>query len=305
MGRIADAGWQLAGRFLTIAPVSAIPPGRMVDLPGRGSTFVVDTGPPDGDADRPTVVLLHALACTGLLTWYPCIDALRARYRVVVFDQRRHGQGIRSPKFRLEDCADDVVAVADALDVERVIPVGYSMGSLVAQLAAHRHRDRVAGAVFAASTTKFRRGETDPYALRLVATRITRATERRLRAAPVLDAVDGVVDGEQWALGQFRSTSRSEVAGALAVIMRFDSTPWIGDLHLPTAVVVTARDRAIPPKRQRELARRLPESTVYEVDSGHASCVLRADRFRPALLAATASVAARACASSGSASERH
>jgi pimeloyl-ACP methyl ester carboxylesterase len=154
--------------------------------------------------------------------------------------------------------------------------------------------------VFAASTTKFRRGETDPYALRVVATRIARATERRLRAAPVLDPVDGIIDGQQWALGQFRSTNGREVAGALAVLSRFDSSPWIGELRMPTSVVVTGRDRAIPPKRQRELAHRLPESTSYEVDAGHAACVLRADRFRPALLAATASVVTRASAASGS-----
>jgi 3-oxoadipate enol-lactonase len=297
MGRIADAGWQLAGRFMTIAPVTAIPVGRVVGLPGGDSTYVVDTG---GPGAGPTVVLLHALACTGLLTWYPCIDAMQARYRVVVFDQRWHGQGTRSPKFRLEDCADDVVAVADALGLEQIVPVGYSMGSLVAQVAARRHPDRVAGAVFAASTTKFRRGDTDPYALRVVATRVARATERRLRTAPVLDPVEGVIDGERWALGQFRSTNSREVAGALAVLSRFDSSPWVGELRMPTAVVVTSRDRAIPPKRQRELARRLPDSTSYEVDAGHAACVLRADRFRPALLAATASVVTRACAASAS-----
>jgi 3-oxoadipate enol-lactonase len=158
--------------------------------------------------------------------------------------------------------------------------------------------------VFAASTTKFRRRDTDPYALRLVATRIARATERRLRAAPVLDPIDGVIDGERWALGQFRSTNTREVAGALAVLTRFDSSSWIDELHMPTAVVVTGRDRAIPPERQRELARRLPESTSYEVDAGHAACVLRADRFRPALLAATASVVTRVHASSASPSER-
>jgi pimeloyl-ACP methyl ester carboxylesterase len=152
--------------------------------------------------------------------------------------------------------------------------------------------------VLAASTTKFRRGDVDPYAMRVIATRIARATERRLRDAPVLDADGVVVEGEQWALRQFRSTNSREVAGALAVLTRFDSSAWIGDVRIPTAVVVTARDRAIAPKRQRELARRLPDSTEYDVDAGHAACVLAADRFRPALLAATASVVTRAYASS-------
>src|SRR5690349_7767709 len=107
-------------------PVPELPPGRMVELPGRGRTYVTDTG-----GDGPVVVLLHALACTGLLTWYPCLAELRRRYRVVLFDQRWHGQGIRSPQFVLDDCADDVVAVADALGAERFTCAGYSLGSLV------------------------------------------------------------------------------------------------------------------------------------------------------------------------------
>ena len=37
--------------------------------PGRGSTYVTDT--PGPRPDSPTIVLLHALGCTGLLTWYP------------------------------------------------------------------------------------------------------------------------------------------------------------------------------------------------------------------------------------------
>lgn len=41
----------------------------MVDLPGRGQTFVTDT--PGPGLDAPAIVLLHAVGCTGLLTWSP------------------------------------------------------------------------------------------------------------------------------------------------------------------------------------------------------------------------------------------
>ncbi len=97
--------------------MGADPPGELVELPGRGSTYVTDTPGPSDDA--PTVVLLHALGCTGLLTWYPCIEPLSRRYRVVTMDQRWHGQGIRSEEFSLYDCADDVGALIDVLGPER------------------------------------------------------------------------------------------------------------------------------------------------------------------------------------------
>jgi diacylglycerol O-acyltransferase len=274
-----------------------LPAGSLVDLPGRGRTFVVDTGT-TAASNRgrpvPTLILLHALACTGLLTWYPSVGALRARYRVVIFDQRWHGQGIRSPHFRLEDCADDVAAVADALGIERFVPVGYSMGSLVAQLAWRRHRGRLSGLVLCASTTRFRDTARAPAALRVMSTRVAATaahgppTVRRPRSGHLV-----ATDDSRWAYGQFRATSSAGIARAAAAISRFDSSSWIGDLDVPAAVVVTARDRLIPPTQQRWLARRIPGAAVHEVDAGHASCVLDAEQFTPALQAACASVAAR------------
>src|SRR3954464_199495 len=92
-------------------PFARIPTGRVVELPGRGSTFVTDT--PGPSPDSPSIVLLHALGCTGLLTWFPAIEPLSRRFRVVTLDLRWHGQGIQSEAFSLADCADDVGALID------------------------------------------------------------------------------------------------------------------------------------------------------------------------------------------------
>src|SRR5215211_3597747 len=42
-----------------LPPVGRLPTGRIVELPGRGSTYVVDSGPV---ADAPTFILLHGIA---------------------------------------------------------------------------------------------------------------------------------------------------------------------------------------------------------------------------------------------------
>ncbi len=102
----------VARRLVSIPPVGDIPPGRLMHLPGRGTTFVVDVPGPKG---APTLLLLHALACTAHLSWYPVMTELSQQYRLVTLDQRWHGRGIRSKQFRLEDCADDAVAVLDEL----------------------------------------------------------------------------------------------------------------------------------------------------------------------------------------------
>ena len=98
---------------------------RDIDLPGRGRTSIREVHGPDG---APTLILLHGLAATGRLNWFTALPALAERFRVIVVDHRGHGRGLRTHHFRLVDCADDAVAVADHLGVESLIAVGYSMG---------------------------------------------------------------------------------------------------------------------------------------------------------------------------------
>src|SRR5581483_943674 len=97
-----------------------------------------------------------ALGCTAYLSWFPSVEELSKHYRVVSFDQRWHGRGIRSEHFSLADCADDAAAVADALGIDRLTIVGYSMGGAIAQLVWRRHKHRVDGLVLCATARNFR-----------------------------------------------------------------------------------------------------------------------------------------------------
>ena len=294
---MAQIGQAVLARFVRVPPVPEIPAGRVVELPGRGSTYVVDAGAPRPDA--PTVFLLHALACTGLLTWYPCLSELRRSYRLVIFDQRWHGQGIRSLPFTVDDCADDVVAVADALEIDRFVCAGFSMGTLVSQVVAHRHPQRVAGLVLCAGATHFVDGPRRAAAVREVGARLAAFGARQQRSA--VEALDQTADA-QWGWRQFRATTGRDIAHVTPALARFDSRPWIEQVDVPTGVVVTTRDRVIPPARQLELVHSIRGAQCFEVPAGHAACVLGADRFRPALLAALASVTDRTAP--GAAAER-
>lgn len=274
-----------------IAPVGHLPAGRVVEISNRGSTYVVDSGPVDGG---PTFVLLHALTCTGLLTWYPSLKMLSHFGRVVVLDQRWHGAGIASPRFLLEDCADDVAALADELGIESFIPVGYSMGSLVAQQVWRRHRDRVDALVLCAAAASFGRAAHERLWNGVLA-----ALVDALGPQPGPDAVqrsvadDAVTNDRHWAVGQLRSTSYGAMLGALAEITRFDSTRWIADIDVPSSVLIPLRDRVIPPRHQRWLAQQIPDAHTVTIDAGHTSCTMQPESFVPGLRSAVESVIKR------------
>ena len=90
---------------------------------GRGCPRAVTCGCPGGAGrscascpgrpGAPVVVLLHGWTATADLNWFACFRPLAEHYRVIALDHRGHGRGLRSAEpFRLEQCADDVAALA-------------------------------------------------------------------------------------------------------------------------------------------------------------------------------------------------
>jgi 3-oxoadipate enol-lactonase len=92
---------------------AAIPLTRLVDLAGRGTTRVWEcAGPPGAE----TVMLIHRVACTAELNSGKVLVLLGRDFRVVAPDLRGHGDGIAlRSRFRLEDCAADIAALAGVM----------------------------------------------------------------------------------------------------------------------------------------------------------------------------------------------
>jgi len=268
-----------------------VPLGREVELPGRGTTFVREM--PGPSPDSATVVLLHGLAASGGLNWFGCFADLSERFRVVTIDHRGHGRGIRSPdRFRLADCADDVVALADVLGVERFIPVGYSMGGPIAQLIWHRHRDRVDGMVLCATSRNFRgrpRERMQFLGLGMMVAGLggrVRVPWDNMNVGRVRRVVESMLTPElvhgpvrPWIVSELRRNDTSKVLEAAEAIGRYSSHAWIGGIDVPVSVVVTTRDWLVPVRRQVKLARSIPSAVMFPVDGDHLVCANQPEAF--------------------------
>src|SRR3954470_9152388 len=151
--RLSMAAHNALRRVVQFPPGADLPNAEYVELPGRGTTYAARVAGPKG---APTLFLLHALGCTANLTWFGCIAALREHYNLVLMDQRWHGRGISTGRFfRLSDCADDAVALADGFGIDKFVPVGYSMGGVTAQLVWRRHPERVSGLVLCSTSSNW------------------------------------------------------------------------------------------------------------------------------------------------------
>jgi 3-oxoadipate enol-lactonase len=254
---------------------AATPRTRLVELPGRGVTRVWEcAGPPGAE----TLMLIHGVTFTAELNWGKVFAPLSRHFRVIAIDLRGHGDGIRTgSQFRLEDCADDMVA----------------------QMLYRRHPSLLSGLVLCATA----RNVLGSPAEKLVALALPTAAAAirwnpflqpmtaELLGMALMGPVDDPVMARQ-ARAQLRRTTLGTAISAVQAVCEFSSHSWIGEVDVPAAVVVTAQDRIVPVSRQLRLARAIPGASVHEVDADHAVCVTRPQLFVQALLEACWSVAA-------------
>ena len=234
----------LARTLPRLAPdLSRVPAGRILDLGDGVSTRVYDTGE---DHLQP-VVLLHGMVATGMLNWYQTFQRLLGEYRLITYDQRWHGRGHRG-EFSFDALTDDVLRLADHLELEAPVLGGYSMGGIVSQLAARRDPSRLGGLVLAATGTGAERNAMEKVTM-----------NGFIRSSPVLNAVpESFTDDDadpyrhvhRWALKELSSVSMATHRNVIAQVAKFNSVPWLTELDLPVAIVKTTRDVAFPQRVQ-------------------------------------------------------
>ena len=236
----------------------------MVELPD-GTHLRLDVPGPHPDA--PTAVLLHALGCTAYLTWFGMLA------RAVAHPPRgRIRPALARPRHPVTEVPDRRLRrrrgrVLDHLGIDTAIVAGYSLGGAVAQEMWHRHPERVSGLVLA-STARNLRGHVGE---RMFFPVMTLAMHPLSRVA--LTKVERVAAGlPEPAVGRRQRRGRLGPRGVpqhLGVVdargagrarpLPLGTVDRLVDV--PTAVVVTGRDQAIPTRRQRKLAAAIPDAS--------------------------------------------
>lgn len=277
-----------------------LPLGRRIDLPGRGRTFFREVEGPPG---APTLLLLHGWIASAGLNWFQTYEALGRHFHIVAPDLRGHGRGIRARRrFRLADCADDAAALLDELDIGPVIAVGYSMGGPVSQLLWKRHPDKVRGLVLCATGHSFVKGGRERYVftsamatlaattrLGQLAAHVPSRQVQRLVPSPSDRSRPGSL--QRWAAAEMRRHDPRVLLEAGHAIGHYDAGGWIGDIDVPTTVLVTTEDHAIQPATQLSMARAIPGSEIHLTKAGHVLCAR--PEFAPPLVDACGAVAER------------
>lgn len=258
-----------------------------------------------GDPEHPPILLVMGLG-QQLVAWPErfCRLLVGSGFRVVRYDHRdtglstkvegqkatsvmqafvnhRLGLPITAP-YTLEDLALDALGLADHLGIDRFHVAGVSMGGMIAQLLAGRHRERVRSLTSIMSTT----GEKDlpagrPEALALLARKRPEAADRETLIAQGLEA-RRVLAGPGYPTSEEEMRRRSAEAidrtwypagyarHTLAVLASPERSALLRRLEVPTLVLHGRDDPLVPVEHGIRTAELVPGAKLHVIDGmGH------------------------------------
>jgi 3-oxoadipate enol-lactonase len=253
-----------------------------MELKTAAGTFNVQV---DGPHGAPWLVLSHSLGST-LNMWTPQVAPFAQRFRVLRYDTRGHGRSVvPTGDYSMADLGSDVLRLLDAVDAERVVFCGLSMGGATALWLATHAAERLSHVVVCNSVPWL--GPPEVLTARI-------ATVREHGLAALVDATM-----ERWFTPEFRTESPDVVArvrteflatpvdgyvGCLAALRRHDERGNLSRIDLPVLVIAGQHDVSPPPANAREFASQVPNAHFVELPAAHLSNLGAAEAFDEAVM---------------------
>lgn len=249
----------------------------------------------EGTAGAPVLVLSNSLGTT-MSMWEPQLDLLRRHFQVLRYDTRGHGGSLAgrgqpsgytssyTSGYTLEQLGRDVLALLDALDVERAHFCGISMGGLTGLWLGVHAGHRLHKLVVANS-----------------AARIGSAEGWRQRAADVrASGMDGVADGAagRWFTPTYAARAPGQVAALVEGLRACDPAGYadcclaladadlrqeIGAIETPTLLIGGLHDPVTTMDCARFMQDRIGNALCVALDASHLSNVEAPVAFNRAL----------------------
>jgi len=226
------------------------------------------------------VLLLHGQP-GGARDWHRVVEAIAGRATTIVAD--RPGWDGDTAATDLAGNARAATALLDAHGVTRATIVGHSFGGAVACWLAAHAPGRVSALVLAApsanaaSLYRVDRWLAAPVggpiasAATLAATGVALCTHRARRRLAARLGIDEHYLEESGRVLRTPTAWRSFVTEQRVLVSQLSSLePRLGDISVPTAIVVGTEDRVVAPRAARQLATEIPGARLSLVEgAGH------------------------------------
>jgi 3-oxoadipate enol-lactonase len=239
----------------------------MPDVKADGCTIHTEV---EGPESAPVLMLSNSLG-TNLHMWDAQVAPFTSHFRLVRYDRRGHGRSdVPKGPYSMERFGRDVLAILDALGIERINWCGLSMGGMVGQwLGAHApHRiDKL----ILSNTACYYPDRT------FWVGRIKAVREKGL---------SGIVDSnmERWFTKTFRESSAQAIAGiremflatkpdgyiaCIEAIRDMDHRSLLPQITAPTLVIAGRHDLATPLEGNEFICQQITGAKLAVLDAAH------------------------------------
>jgi pimeloyl-ACP methyl ester carboxylesterase len=275
-----------------------------------GELYVIERG-----AGTP-IVFAHGITLTSRVWARQFRSMPAAGFRALAFDARGHGESTTGDTgHSIDNLADDLRTVLEALDLRDAIVVGHSMGGMGVQGLAVHHPDVIAGRVAGLVLLS-----TSPRSFASDARRIRGGLDRAVSAAPGVGALfrqrnlgllvarlgfgddpdPRCVEVTRQMLG---GCSRETIREAGRALLELDFVDGLPHVDVPTLVAVGTADLLTPPRDSQVIADLVPGAELVEfARAGHMLMYERTDELDELLVDFARACLARRVPRSGGAS---
>jgi 3-oxoadipate enol-lactonase len=220
----------------------------------------------DGPGDAPVLVLSNSIGSDWRM-WDGLVPALTARFRVLRYDQRGHGDSeVPGGPYTVAHLADDLIELLDELGIDRPHFAGLSLGGMTGMwLAAHQPSrvDRMAllctSALFGPARMWLERAA-------LVRAEGTKAVaEAGVRRWLTDEFIADQPEVAAWCQDMITTTPDEGYAGCCEAIAAMDLRPDLPRITAPTLVIAGAEDPATPPSHAEVMVAGIPGAALEVV----------------------------------------
>lgn len=224
----------------------------------------------EGPDNAPALVLSNSLG-TDLRMWDDQAGEFAKHFRLIRYDRRGHGQSAVPPgPYSMERLGRDVIAILDALDIEKANWCGLSMGGMVGQWLGANAPERIEKLIL--SNTSAYYPDKAPWNDRI----------KFVRDKGLAALVEPNM--QRWFTEGFRARAPQALARMKDMFVATDVEGYVANceavrdmdfrasnptISVPTMVVVGAQDPATPPAAGEAIAKAIPGAKVASIDAAH------------------------------------
>lgn len=238
-----------------------------------------------GPSSAPPILFSNSLTC-DLNMWEAQVTGLSERFRIIRYDGRGQGGSITTPgPYTMEQLGRDALAILKALEIERTLFCGLSMGGMVGMWLLTHVPGRIKSAVL--SNTSAHMGPPSLWDGRIALAEsggmaaVETPTVTRWFPPEMHRTRPGIMDRMRPAI---RSTPLEGYVACCAAIRDMDQRETIRAITRPTLVIIGTNDVATTPAMGRQIHDAIAGSRMIELDTGHIAAVEQPDAFNAALL---------------------